>query len=223
MVQGTAGPAAGQSETLPTEPWHGEGSRKTGCQAGETYGAYRTAEEPVAQCELDRGDQTISCVIGRQAQFRGRHFYQGTDLGHRALPRHRPTPRVSKGGLLMLLKEPLKQILIDGRDIWDNNDTQPFVRETFRKMIRCRTAALGWQVYASDTEERRVYHTCKARSCPSCGYRATLQWQREQWTQLPDISYSGLVFTMPGRLWHIFKENRHLLHDLPTLGSEAVL
>jgi len=123
----------------------------------------------------------------------------------------------------MLLKEPLKQILIDGRDIWDNNDTQPFVRETFRKMIRCRTAALGWQVYASDTEERRVYHTCKARSCPSCGYRATLQWQREQWTQLPDISYSGLVFTMPGRLWHIFKENRHLLHDLPTLGSEAVL
>jgi len=27
---------------------------------------------------------------------------------------------------------------------------------------------------------------------------------------------------MPGVLWHIFKENRHLLHDLPTLGAEAV-
>lgn len=123
----------------------------------------------------------------------------------------------------MLLKEPIKQILIDGQDVWDNDVNRPCVRESFRKMIACRTSALGWQLYASETEERRVYHTCKVRSCPSCGYRATLQWQREQWTQLPDISYSGLVFTMPGALWQIFKENRHLLHDLPTLGSEAVL
>jgi hypothetical protein len=123
----------------------------------------------------------------------------------------------------MFLTEPMKQILTDGRDVWDHDGTRPCVRESFRKMIECRTPALGWQVYASETEERRVYRTCKNRSCPSCGYRATLQWQREQWTQLPDIPYSGLVFTMPRQLWQIFRENRHLLHDLPTLGSEAVL
>ena len=123
----------------------------------------------------------------------------------------------------MFLKEPMKQILVDGRDLWDHDGTRPCVRESFRKMIECRTPALGWQVYASKTEKRRVYHTCKDRSCPSCGYRATLQWQEEQRTQLPDIHYSGLVFTMPAEFWQIFKENRHLLHDLPTLGSEAVL
>ena len=123
----------------------------------------------------------------------------------------------------MFLKEPIKQILIDERDVWDNEGNRPCIRENFRKMIECGIPALGRQTYASETEVRRVYHTCKVRSCPSCGYRATLQWQREQWTQLPDIPYSGLVFTMPGALWHIFKENRHLLHDLPTLGSEAVL
>lgn len=117
----------------------------------------------------------------------------------------------------------MKQILVDGRDLWDHDGTRPCVRESFSKMIGCRTPALGWQIYASETEERRVYHTCKDRSCPSCGYRATLQWQEEQRTQLPDIPYSGLVFTMPAEFWQIFKENRHLLHDVPTLGSEAVL
>jgi hypothetical protein len=123
----------------------------------------------------------------------------------------------------MYLKEPIKQILEDTRELWDRDTSRPWVRETFKRMIDCRTPIMGWQLYASETEVRRVFHTCKARSCPSCGYRATLQWQQEQSTQLPDIPYSGLVFTMPRELWLIFKENRHLLHDLPTLGAEAVL
>ena len=123
----------------------------------------------------------------------------------------------------MQLDEPIKQILKDTRPIWDRGSTRPCVRESFRKMIECRTPVLGWLLYASETEVRRVYFTCKVRSCPSCGYRATLQWQREQWTQLPDIPYAGLVFTMPDVFWRIFKQNRHLLHDLPTIGGEAVL
>jgi len=123
----------------------------------------------------------------------------------------------------MQLDEPIKEILIDSRELWDHDGTRPCVRENFKKMIECRTPALGWLLYASETEVRRVYFTCKVRSCPSCGYRATLQWQREQWTQLPDVLYAGLVFTMPDVFWNIFKENRHLLHDLPTIGGEAVL
>lgn len=123
----------------------------------------------------------------------------------------------------MSLEEPMKQILKDARSAWDHDGTRRCVRESFRRMIECRTAALGWQIYASETEVRRVYFTCKVRSCPSCGYRATLQWQREQWTQLPDVPYAGLVLTMPDVFWSILKQNRHLLHDLPTIGGEAVL
>jgi hypothetical protein len=105
-----------------------------------------------------------------------------------------------------VLAEPIKQILKDTRPVWDDDGTRPYVRESFRRMIECRTPALGWQIYASETEVRRVYHTCKVRSCPSCGYRATLQWQREQWTQLPDVSYSGVVFTMPHVFWNILSK-----------------
>jgi hypothetical protein len=123
----------------------------------------------------------------------------------------------------MQLEEPIKRILEATRPVWDHNGTRPCVRESFRKMIHCRTAALGWLLYASETEVKRVYFTCKVKSCPSCGYRATLQWQREQWTQIPDVPYAGLVFTMPNVFWSIFKNNRHLLHDLATIGGEAVL
>lgn len=93
----------------------------------------------------------------------------------------------------MHLEEPIKQILVDTRPLWDHPGTRPAVRESFRRMIDCRTPALGWQVYSSESEEKRVYHTCKAKPCPSCGYRATLLWQREQCTELP---YASVVFNM---------------------------
>jgi hypothetical protein len=89
-------------------------------------------------------------------------------------------------------------------------------------MLACRTPALGWEVFASETEEKICYHTCKSRFCPSCGYRATLLWLDEQAAVLPDIPYAGIVFTMPSALWPIFKQNRHLLHDLPALAARVI-
>lgn len=122
----------------------------------------------------------------------------------------------------MRYEQPIRQVLIATRSYWDRPETRPAVRQNFDKVIRCRTSALGAEVFASDTEEKLVLHTCKARPCPSCGHRATLQWQREQWCALPDIPYAGIVFTMPDVLWPIFRQNRHLLHDLPKLGAAVI-
>ena len=122
----------------------------------------------------------------------------------------------------MINYQPLKQVLIATRALWDRPEIRPAVRENFDKMINCRTPALGAEVFASETEEKLVYHTCKSRSCPSCGQRATLLWQREQWNALPDIPYSGMGFTMPRELWPIFGRNRQLLHDLPALAAAVI-
>jgi transposase-like zinc-binding protein/putative transposase len=116
----------------------------------------------------------------------------------------------------------LKQILEATREVWDRPETRPAVRNNFAAVLKCGTPALGWEVYASDTEEKRSYHRCKSRFCPSCGYRATLHWLEEMKATLPDIPYSSIVFTMPGELWNIFKRNRHLLHDLPALGASVI-
>ena len=117
---------------------------------------------------------------------------------------------------------PLKHILALGRPDWERPETRPAVREAFAKVLDCGTAALGAEVFASAQATRVVYHTCKSRACPSCGYRATTLWQREQWRELPDIPYTHLTLTMPDVLWPIFQHNRQLLHDLPVLGAKVI-
>jgi len=116
----------------------------------------------------------------------------------------------------------LTEILRATRTHWDHQDVRPAVRENFAKVLKCQTLHLGAELFSSGTKIKVVPHTCKSRSCPSCGYRATLLWQREQWALLPDVSYAGVVFTMPNVLWPIFEQNRRLLHDLPALGTAVI-
>lgn len=122
----------------------------------------------------------------------------------------------------MICPQPLKQILAATRAHWDRPQIRPAVRRNFEKVLNCRTPALGAEVFASETEEKLVYHTCKSRACPSCGHRATLLWQREQDAALPDGPYVGINFTMPNVLWPIFQRNRRLLHDLAALGAAVI-
>ena len=118
--------------------------------------------------------------------------------------------------------ESLKRVLEMHRTIWDDEKTRLSVREAFAKVIDCGSDALGAEVFASETEERIVYHTCKSRACPSCGHQATRAWQRDQWRELPEIPYAHVTLTMPDRLWPLFQQNRHLLHDLPVLGAQVL-
>lgn len=119
-------------------------------------------------------------------------------------------------------RRPLRTLLVAHRDKWDRDETRSSVREEFQKVTICGTDALGAEVFASGTEERVVPHTCKSRACPSCGYQATRAWQRDQWTDLPEVPYAHLCLTMPDVLWPLFRQNRHLLHDLPVRGAEVI-
>jgi hypothetical protein len=116
----------------------------------------------------------------------------------------------------------LKKIFELAQDEWDNSAERASVRDNFRKVCACRTAALGGEVYASAVAEEVFYYSCKSKCCPSCGNRGTLQWLLEQRAALPDVSFVGIVLTMPPVFWPVFKAHRHLQHDLPALGA-AVL
>ena len=117
---------------------------------------------------------------------------------------------------------PLRDVLQMHRNEWDRDGTRSAVREAFAKVVDCGTEALGAERFASQIEERVVYHTCKSRACPSCGYQATRAWQRDQWRELPDVPYAHVCLTMPDVLWPLFQRNRHLLHDLPVLGAQVL-
>ena len=59
----------------------------------------------------------------------------------------------------MRYKHPLKQILIATRPYWDRPETRPAVRQSFDKVTKCGTLALGAEIFASETERKLVPHT----------------------------------------------------------------
>jgi len=122
----------------------------------------------------------------------------------------------------MKYRHPLKQILLQTRSYWDKDETRPSVRQAFLKALLCGTPSLGAEVYASANEEKVVCHTCEGRGCASCGFRATIQWQRERWAALPDVPYKGITFTMPDVLWQLFRENPLLAQALPALAANVI-
>jgi hypothetical protein len=122
----------------------------------------------------------------------------------------------------MKYDHPLKQILSQTRPYWDQDGTRDSVRRAFRKALQCRTRELGAEVFASPNQELILSHTCKSRACPSCGYRANVQWLRERWAALPDGPYKGITFTMPNLLWPFFHDNPALAKALPALAAEVI-
>jgi hypothetical protein len=122
----------------------------------------------------------------------------------------------------MKYHEPLKKILTQTRPYWDRDEVSLKVRRAFAKATQCRTAELGAEVFASENQELTLWHTCKSRACPSCGYRANVQWLRERWAALPDALYKGITFTMPNQLWPLFRHNPPLAKALSALAAEVI-
>lgn len=122
----------------------------------------------------------------------------------------------------MIGEHPIKQLLLDTRAYWNHAGTPPHVRENFSKIINCGTIALGAEVYASETESKLVYHTCKSRFCTSCGQRATEAWQEDLEAILPDVPYVGITLTVPKELRPILQQNRQILYGMPAMGAEAI-
>jgi hypothetical protein len=122
----------------------------------------------------------------------------------------------------MVKTAPFKQFLVDTILDWDNEGTPPNARENLWKIVKCGTAALGAEVFASPTYQKIVYHTCKSRFCPPCGARAASIWQEDLEVAIPNMSYQEINFTMPPVFWPIFQENRELLNDLPAIGARAI-
>ena len=125
--------------------------------------------------------------------------------------------------ILLQQQSKLRKIWENHRNIWDRDDVPDYVRREIERSLRCRTEELGAEVYRSVSGQTRiVFHTCKSRACPTCGYWQTICWQREVATQLPEIPYAGIILTMPDALWGLLRENRHLIAALSALGAGVI-
>jgi len=77
----------------------------------------------------------------------------------------------------------------------------PEQRAAARAILRCRTPALGGQLYRCDCGQAHyTYHSCNHRACPKCGYDDNAQWLAKQQTRLLPVPYFLVTFTVPEQL-----------------------
>ena len=77
------------------------------------------------------------------------------------------------------------------------------------KMLLCRNH-LGFHEYSCPKcgSIKRVPHTCKSRFCSSCGKVAVDKWVETSLSQILDVEYKHLVFTLPEEFRDWFRNNR---------------
>jgi hypothetical protein len=92
----------------------------------------------------------------------------------------------------------------------------PSHRRAMEDIIRCRTEALGGQLWQCDHcgQEPYVYHSCRNRSCPQCHQQATELWLAERRQELLPIPYFHVVFTVPHELGEILRQHQQDLYDI---------
>jgi predicted RNA-binding Zn-ribbon protein involved in translation (DUF1610 family) len=92
----------------------------------------------------------------------------------------------------------------------------PSHHRAMRAIERCRTEALGGQVFACPAcgEVRYSYHSCRNRSCPKCQHQQTQDWLEVQQGLLLPVPYFLLTFTLPSELRQFASHNQKLFYNL---------
>jgi hypothetical protein len=71
--------------------------------------------------------------------------------------------------------------------------------KAWRGIVACRTAAQGGERLECDQcgHSHWQYHSCRNRHCPQCGMRAKDAWLQGRLSEVLDVPYVHLVFTLP--------------------------
>jgi len=84
-------------------------------------------------------------------------------------------------------------------------------RAAVRAILRCRTPALGGQLYRCGCgREHYAYHSCNHRACPRCGRDDAAAWLAQQRTRLLPVPYFLVTLTVPAELREPIRAAREL-------------
>jgi hypothetical protein len=101
----------------------------------------------------------------------------------------------------------------------------PSHRRAMEDICRCRTEALGGQVYycANCQDHRYSYHSCKNRHCPKCQNDQANEWLVKQQNLLLPVTHFLVTFTLPEELRSLARANQKIVyHILFRASSEAL-
>jgi hypothetical protein len=89
----------------------------------------------------------------------------------------------------------------------------------------CRTAALGGHVMRCEDclHTQIAYNSCRNRHCPKCQGSQALAWMKQRKSELLDVPYFHVVFTLPGRIAAIAYQNKAVVYDLLFKASSQTI
>jgi hypothetical protein len=80
----------------------------------------------------------------------------------------------------------------------------------------CRTAALGGHLERCDQcgHERNCFNSCRDRHCPKCQALARAQWIEDRQSELLEVPYFHVVFTLPEEIAAIAYQNKKVVYGI---------
>src|SRR6266404_4265855 len=89
----------------------------------------------------------------------------------------------------------------------------------------CRTVALGGHVMRCEDclHTQIAYNSCRNRHCPKCQGSQALAWMKQRNSELLDVPYFHVVFTLPARIAAIAYQNKAVVYDLLFKASSQTM
>jgi Transposase zinc-binding domain len=89
----------------------------------------------------------------------------------------------------------------------------------------CRTADLGGHVARCEDcgYTAIAFNSCRNRHCPKCQGSQAREWLEARRTELLEVPYFHVVFTLPPRIGAIAFQNKALIYDLLFKASSETL
>jgi hypothetical protein len=101
----------------------------------------------------------------------------------------------------------------------------PSQRRAIEDLQRCRTAALGGQLYQCNAcgREHYSYHSCRNRSCPKCHASDTQVWLAQRQAELLPVPYYHVIFTLPQELRPVVRRHQKPMYGLVMQAAAQAL
>jgi Putative transposase/Transposase zinc-binding domain len=89
-------------------------------------------------------------------------------------------------------------------------------RRVMSAIESCRTAALGGHLEQCDEcgHERNCYNSCADRHCPKCQSLARAQWIEDRQSELLEVPYFHVVFTVPAEIAAMAYQNKEVVYGI---------
>ena len=122
--------------------------------------------------------------------------------------------------------EKIQEILNKGLDEYlEKHKVVGYKQKVIKAIKDCKTEKLGAHKYICDEcgHEEIAYNTCRNRHCPNCQFGKKLKWIEARKSEVLNIKYYHVVFTIPSEIYTVVLQNQEKMYKILFKASAETL